>query len=302
MKRNIHQFIGIILFILFFFTHFYHGMESISWVEILIELAVLVLVPIGLITLNRWQKNQNFWLISAVLFTISYFIEPSIIAGILAIPWILFAAYLVIQPLTELFSTEKRTLTQGIEVLTFIFLAIGGAWAFADRISFRPLDFDPIIVLLTVAHFHYAGFLLALVTALALKNQEDTFAKIVGWLVIAGTPLVATGITTSQLGMPFWIEIVAVTVMALGGMGVGFLHFKRAKGKYNLLWKVGAVGLCCGMILAMMYGWRYVFPNEWLAIPKMYAYHGTVNSVSLGLILLGYYLNVPVALAAKVKK
>ncbi|MGK0365082.1 MAG: hypothetical protein ACI85O_002146 [Saprospiraceae bacterium] len=301
MKKNIHQTIGIILFIFFFLSHFYYGMESIAWVEILIELAVLVLVPIGLITLNRWQSNRFFWLISAVLFTISYFIEPSPIAGVLAVPWILFAAYLVIQPLTELFSTEKRTLTQGIEVLTFLFLSIGGAWAFADRISFRPLDFEPIIVLLTVAHFHYAGFLLALITTLALENQESSLAKIVGWFVIAGTPLVATGITTTQLGMPFWIEIVAVTVMALGGMGVGFLHFKRAKGKYNVLWKLGAIGLFCGMILAMMYGWRYIFPNEWLAIPKMYAYHGTANSVSLGLILLGYYLNAPVASAAKAK-
>ena len=301
MKKNLHQITGIILFIIFFLIHFYHGMESIAWVEILIELAVLILVPIGLMTLNRWQTNQNFWLISAVLFTISYFIEPSLIAGALATPWILFAAYLVIQPLTELFSSEKRTLTQGIEVLTFLFLSIAGAWAFADRISFRPLGFDPIIVLLTVAHFHYAGFLLALVTALALKNKENSLAKIVGWFVIAGTPLVATGITTSQLEMPFWIEIVAVTVMALGGIGVGFLHFKRAKGNYKFLWKLGAVGLCCGMILALMYGWRYIFPNEWLTIPKMYAYHGTMNSVSLGLILLGYYLNVPAALAAKVK-
>lgn len=291
MKKNWQQSIGIFLFLIFFGTHFYHGMESVTWVRILIQLAVLVLIPIGLTTLQRWQDNKNIWLVTALLFTASNFLEPSPFAGILVAPWILFAAYLVIEPLTLLFSTQKRTLTQAVEVLTFIFLGVAGAWAFADRISFRPLDFEPIIVLLTVAHFHYAGFLLTLITALALKNREDTFAKIVGWFIIAGTPLVATGITTSQLGMPFWIETGAVTVMALGGMGVGVLHFGRAKGKLHLLWKLGALGLCCGMILAMLYGWRYVFPSTWLSIPRMYASHGTINSVSLGLILLGYYLD-----------
>jgi len=290
MKKNWQQSIGIFLFIIFFGTHFYHGMESEVWVRILIQLAVLVLVPIGLTTLQRWQDNKNNWFIAALCFTLSNFFAPSPFVGALVVPWILFAAYLVIEPLTLLFSAEKRTLTQAVEVLTFVFLGVAGAWAFADRIDFRPLDFEPIIVLLTVAHFHYAGFLLTLITALALKNREDTFAKIVGWFIIAGTPLVATGITTTQLAMPFWIETAAVTVMALGGIGVGLLHFGRSKGRFNWLWKLGALGLCCGMILAMMYGWRYVFPTTWLSIPKMYASHGTINSVSLGLILLGYYL------------
>lgn len=293
MKKNPQQIIGILLFLIFFATNFYHGTEAVTWVRILIQLAVLVLVPIGLATLQRWQNNKNTWLITAALFTISNFIEPSPLAGALVAPWILFAAYLVIEPLTLLFSVDKKTLPQAVEVLTFLFLGVAGAWAFADRIDFRPLGFEPIIVLLTVAHFHYAGFLLTLITALALKNREDILAQIVGWFIIAGTPLVATGITTSQLGMPFWIETAAVTVMALGGIGVGILHFGRARGKFTWLWRIGAVGLCCGMVLAMLYGWRYVFPQSWLSIPKMYSYHGTINSVSLGLILLGYYLHIP---------
>jgi outer membrane biosynthesis protein TonB len=45
----------------------------------------------------------------------------------------------------------------------------------------RPLDFDPVIVLLTAVHFHYAGFLLPLCTALAAREVGGRGAAAACW-------------------------------------------------------------------------------------------------------------------------
>ncbi|MEZ4934569.1 MAG: YndJ family transporter [Saprospiraceae bacterium] len=57
------------------------------------------------------------------------------------------------------------------------YLSVGGLWAVADRMGWRPLDYDPEIVFLTVAHFHYAGFVLPIVAGFVVRETKMGWQK-----------------------------------------------------------------------------------------------------------------------------
>ena len=112
------------------------------------------------------------------------------------------------------------------------------------------------------------------------------------WGVIAGVPLVAVGITTSQMRMSPAIELVSVTILALSAFAVSLGQTTWAvRSSFlpplsRLLFAAGGICLAAGMVLATIYGWRSVFPVAWATIPAMYAVHGTLNS--LGFCLPGF--------------
>ncbi len=172
-------------------------------------------------------------------------------------------------------------------LLAIAFLGVAAAWAFADRLGWQPLGFDPLIVLLTAIHFHYAGFALALMTAFLPKSDwQITLSK----ALIIGVAGVAVGITSTQLRGPAWLEVTTVTVMVLVGWGVALLQWHQA-GKVRqrtsrLLLRMGSVALFVGLLLALLYGWRFAHVWPWLTIPWMYATHGVLNSV--GFVLLTF--------------
>src|SRR6185369_12065852 len=102
--------------------------------------------------------------------------------------------------------------------------------------------------------------------------------------VIAGVPLVAVGITDSQLGAGPAIEAVAAVVTALAGLLSAGLILRLAAqpgrpGVVRALWILSAVSLAGGMILAALYGLRTWISISWLDLPWMWALHGTANSI-----------------------
>ena len=130
--------------------------------------------------------------------------------------------------------------------------------------------------------FHYAGFALPWLTGRLLALcPVGMGTKVCALGVIAGVPLVAIGITSSQLDMPRWVEMGAVTILACSAFGVshGYLAWSgQVKGGPRICFLLGGLALALGMVLALLYGWRYRFPMEWVTIPAMYTLHGTLNS------------------------
>ena len=94
-----------------------------------------------------------------------------------------------------------------------IFLAVGGAWTVASRFGLRPLDFKDIIVLLTGVHFHYAGFVLPLLTGWAGRRLRTTALRVAAVGVVVGVPLVAPGITVGER-LPWVLPMAAWTLAA----------------------------------------------------------------------------------------
>src|SRR5258708_7317839 len=58
-----------------------------------------------------------------------------------------------------------------------VYIAVGGTWTFASRLGKGFFGFDEPLVLLTGAHFHYAGLLLPILTGLAARNLRSRLAS-----------------------------------------------------------------------------------------------------------------------------
>lgn len=291
---NLPILIGFLVWILFGLISFPASTFSLIYVQILILAAPLWLIPLAWQLLDTQEWVGYLGVPTAVFLAIAFYFSPSWGIALLVLPWLLLTTILAFQKLIDWRISKSLNISHLTQLSAYLYLPIGAAWAYADRLGFRPLDFDATIGLLTVAHFHYAGFLLPTITAFALKNIESRWRNTIGWLVILGIPLVAIGITTTHLGFPMGIEIFAVTIMALGGFITGLLHcflgWENRRQTYGKLWFIAGIALMAGMALAFCYGWRSVYLIPTLSIPWMYAVHGTLNAIGFALpAILGWY-------------
>jgi len=288
-SENIAILIGFVVWIGFSLWSFPESTFVLTYVQILILAAPLWLIPLTWRLLDTPEWVDYLGMPASVILALAFFLSPSIWVAFLSLPWLLLTTVLAWQKLKDWRISKSLEIHHLCQLAAYLFLPIGAAWVFADRLGFRPLDFDATIVLLTVAHFHYAGFLLPTIAAFALKNVSTKWSGLIGWSVILGIPLVAIGITTTHLELPVWIEVFAVTVMILGGFTTGLMHcflgWANRTTSYGKLWLLAGVALMVGMMLAFCYGWRHVYLIPALSIPWMYAVHGTLNS--LGFVFFG---------------
>jgi YndJ-like protein len=279
-----------------------------SWAVSMILIAAFILVPIGFQQLmkrsadfNRHFNTNSIYLIhltSAILLAISFALKQGIIAGLLALPYALWCAFITIKILKLDFKIPYIT-----TLAAWGFLTNASIWCIFDRLNFQPWNFSPWIVLLTGAHFHYAGFALTLTLALFLnENPSDILFKNCSRAILAGVVLTAIGITTTQLGLPIIIETFASVWMALAAFSVGCAVILRAcpprvlgvggyveKSTVKRLWILGGICLTLGMTLAIFYALRHFIIIDWLSIPNMQAIHGTLNALGFGtLMILGW--------------
>jgi hypothetical protein len=268
----------------------FHPLEK-DWVELLIVLAAMVLLPIVLrrTGMVEGQREQIAVALASWALLAAYTQQPGILAAILALPWLL-VSILTLGKALRNFLLSNRDYGEIALFSAYLFFPVGTIAAFSDRLSWTPLGFSPIIILLTAAHFHYAGFLLLWIAAQVLsKAKSRVAAQVLSLLIVSGIPAVALGITLSQFGAPVWIETAAATIMASGGIVLAVWHVGLAFEKNNPLpRRIGQLGIAgClffGMTLALLYGWRTYFPLPFLSIPWMYALHGSVNTLGVGIL------------------
>jgi hypothetical protein len=273
-----------------------HPMQP-TWAIAMPIFAALVLIPIGVrlvqaenLVFAKWNSVFHYHLAAAILLAVSFVLDKSMVAGCLALPYFVWCSAVVLRGLKMEFS-----LTHLMILAAFGFLTNAAAWLAFDRFDYQPLNFSAWIVLLTGAHFHYAGFALTLSLALLrMENPNNTWAKIASWGVLSGVVLTATGITTTQLGYSHFIETIAGVWMSATAFlsGIAFLLrglSERSNARY--LFIIGAICLILAMILAFLYALRTVFPLSFLSIPTMQAVHGSLNALGFGtLTLFGWAL------------
>lgn len=253
-------------------------------VHTLLLAAPLFLIPSFLFRKGYTKGSLLRVLIAAALFSMAFQIPKGALGVLLVIPWLVIALY-------EVWKSWRHDLELSLDSITAlaanVFWLVAAAWAIPDRLGYSPLDYDPVIILLTVVHFHYAGYILLQLFLLGKPYWANAYAKGVGVLLLVGMPLVAVGISSTQVGLPVLIESLTVTVMALAGIGVGlgylYLAWKQKNVITLLLWTISGLCLLVGMSLAMLYGWRFHHDYQWLSIPWMYAVHGTFNSMGFAL-------------------
>lgn len=282
---------------------------KLPWTALVLFVSSILLLPIQ----AQWAPAYLYWILLAgpVLFVpwgLAMLTKQWLAQPLLLIRFVPFAAMTLVAafclpagPLAATLAGLWMLLVAGLGLwlgrhyqklpfavlLAIVFLGVAAAWAFADRLGWQPLGFDPLIVLLTAIHFHYAGFALALMTAFLPQSR---WQSLLSKGLIVGVGGVAVGITSTQLEGPAWLEVTAVTLMVLIGWGVAFLQWQEARRMQfttrSLLLMMGSVALFCGLLLALLYGWRFAQQWPWLTIPWMYATHGVLNSVGFTLLTL----------------
>ncbi len=271
--------------------------------EIILIAAPFLIVPLGLWHLDRegvvgtgLRRNTLVFVIywcCASLLAIS-FLLPDVekgsihyLAGLLAVPWMLFTYLLAGIGLVHFCRHVRSPDHQLCFSAALIFVAIGGTWAAISRAGIPVMNFEPIIILLTAVHFHYAGFALPLLSGLAFRTMtRHHLVRLMILLIIVGIPLVGVGIAGNPL-----LEVIAVGILATGCLGLALVQTRSAM-RCSLepargLLLLSSLSLLLGMLLAVIYGIGQYLEKPLLEIPLMIPLHGIANSV--GFSLAGLY-------------
>lgn len=261
------------------------------WVVALLMLSPLLLIRIGerfRLGTTGWSKMVAPHTIASTLLAISFINPPSMVSAAFTVPWFIIRLAVVFDVMLAWRHLPIKTPGQLCFDFAFIFPAIGAAWLVAHRANWTPWGFDPLIVLLTAAHFHHAGFTLPLMAGLNAKASPGCWTRFSCVAILTGVPLVVAGITCTHFGVLRFVEPFGVTVLVLGAIGVAASQIRRGMEKqHNGLVRAGFVisgaSLLSAMLLAMGFGLRHAVPNWALTMPQMWMIHGTLNAFGFGL-------------------
>jgi hypothetical protein len=261
--------------------------SGIYWIVILLLFSAMVLMPLSR---RLWDsESRQEWRpkveTGSAIFMVSTFFTNSAVE---VIPWLLVRSAAAFEAIRN---GSRKTLRDPAEltlVSARIFPAIGAAWLVAHRAHWTPWGFDPLIVLLTAAHFHHAGFTLPLIVGLNAKVSPGCWTRLSCVAILLGVPLVAVGITCTHFGVMKFVEPFGATILVLGALGVAVSQLQRGlERQRSILTRIGFVisgaSLFTAMVFALGFGLRYVIPNFALTMPQMWAIHGTMNAFGFGL-------------------
>lgn len=263
------------------------------WEGALVVFAALALVPQGLHLLGLPQ-GRSYWVVAAGL-ALGYGLHPVPTAVFLALPYFLLAAWLAVNSAVNLLVYRNFSWPNILRTVALGYWATGAAWAMCFLAGIGPLGFDSVITGLTAAHFHVAGFVLAVAVRCLFQENPNGTSRLLAWATLAGMPLVAAGITLSQLGFSPLLEQVSGGFFAAFAVGVAgrqvalFFGKNRHPTVARRCWLAAAGCLLVGAALASLYAMRFSLPLAWVNIPNMKTWHGTLNAVGFGwLTLLGW--------------
>lgn len=261
-------------------------LEAASLVVIFLLFSMLVLIPLARPARGRKQALEEFG--AVLLAAESFCFEASggtalMVAGWLIITWR--------RASTSLLAWQRAGLRDAGSlclVAADVGPAVGAAWLMAYRANWTPWGFDPLIVLLTAAHFHHAGFTLPWMAGLNAKVKPGRWTCLSCAAVLLGVPLVAVGITCTHFGMFRFLEPFGVLILVFGALGVALSQVRRGFEKQGSIWTnfgfiLSGTSLFAAMLLALGFGLRYLIPDYALTMPQMWAIHGTLNAFGFGM-------------------
>jgi YndJ-like protein len=280
---------------------FFLPSSSITETELInkiLLLAVLVIVPLGLFVATRNRTEQETLSLRAAAFSqpfgaaavvISFLLQQGIVAAVLASTWLVVAALIAFHGLVRLLERETRTASELVISGGFVFISVGAGWLIMSRLGAQPLGFGDTIVLLTAVHFHYAGFAAPILCGLAgrvIAREAPHLNRgfsLVGVCVIAGTPLVAAGITMSPaLGLAGTI-VISLGLILLAVLVCGWVVPRIKQRSVQLLLVISSVSPFISMALASAYAYSIVVKKLIIDIPQMALTHGMINAFGFAL-------------------
>lgn len=292
---------GLVWALLFFFP--ISDVTGVFYIERLFLFATLVIVPLGLSLIEPKELHgiltwpYRFALlaqpIGALLCIISFFFNQGIVAGAFASGWFFVTALIAFGGVTRFLLRGSMRVEEICLSFSLMFIAVGGAWFVMSRFGYHPLGFGDTIVLLTAVHFHYTGFGATLLTAMtgrALRANKDGGMSpsfyVIAFCIIAGTPIVAIGITLSS-GLIGFIGAIIISsgLWLLAGIVMARIVGAVSSWTIRILFFISCTASSLSMVLACFYAYSLVSKKLIINIPQMAQFHGTANAI--GFVLCG---------------
>jgi len=273
-------------------------------------LGILVIVPLGLSLVPSSEsrdeesflyrlalRSQPFAAIGAV---ISFILDPGVPSTVLAFLWSCETGFIALFGLRRLSRAELRSPAEVSISAGLVFVAVAGFWLVVHRLGIQLLDYGETIILLTVVHFHFAGYAAPILAGLAgrrlrqFKSVSRVF-KLAPIGIILGTPLVAAGISYSPAVALVGTVMITIGLVLLAVLVVGWVvpSLESIPGRVLLL--LSSVSCLPAMVLACTYAYSIVVQKLLIDIPQMAMTHGIANAFGFSLCgLLGwcFVLNV----------
>lgn len=293
------------------------GRLALGEVELFVSLALLVFVPLGLgripvprepAILGRLVDLAALGQLPAAAAAVGALALPvgSVIGILLCLPWLALTGALALAGLARFVDRGPLSLPALAVDAALLYLPVGAVALVFHRAGIN-LQFRPIIVLLTVVHYHYAGFVLPLIVGVAGRRLTDggrferTVPGVLGGaataVVVANLALIAVGITFSPLIEVVAVALFTVAVAALAGL-VLWRVVPTLPTRPAVLLGVAMGTLFATMALALAYGYS-AFPatGRLLTIAEMVRWHGTLNAFGFALpgLLAIRWLDAPTA-------
>ena len=252
---------------------------------------MLVVVPLGLslVPLPGEQGSLLYQLavliqpVAAVPTIASFYVETGPLSASLSAAWFILTALIALIGLMRLKSHGLHPIEELSIDAGLLYLPVAGVWLIVYRLGIQPFDYGETIILLTVVHFHFAGFAAPIIAGmsgrvLATRKHPQVVFKLSVFAMVASMPLVAAGITFSPwLGLIGTLMLSAGLVM-LAVLTVGWVIPAVAPLTTRLLLFVGALSSCTAMVLACLYAYSLPMKLLIINIPTMALTHGILNA------------------------
>jgi len=254
-------------------------------VKLLVMVGMLVIVPIGLGLLGDPAAllARRAWPVGAAAGAVSLWLARGPVATTFATVYAMAAAVLCAYALGRPARPRREWPTEIAVLTALISPAVAAAALVAERAGYPLFGFEPAVLTLTVAHFHFAGFAAALIAGLQTHIAPGRAAELAALTVPAGTLLVLTGYFTGE-----FVELAGALVLTAGMWTVGWLtwRYARAPGLDRVtgaLLAGSAAVLVASMVLAVSWalGEATGLPHPSLA--WMAATHAVANALGFAL-------------------
>ena len=265
----------------------------LSLVDLLLLLAPVGVAPLGLrLVLVSGQSAPRLLRLARVLqpagavaAILSFLPRTGLAAALLAAGWFAVCAVAGLAGLAELIESRSFWPAHLLSAAALGFLTVAGAWFVAYRAGIS-LGYSTPIVELTAVHFHYAGFAATLMSALTLAALRQRSIRVqrtsaaAGLLVVAGTPITATGIAIGTAALTvIGPVLLAAGILTTAALTLLFIAPARRARAGRALLTISAVVVVVPMLLGVDYAAARVLPIPALDLRTMAIVHGDLNAV-----------------------
>ena len=297
-KRS--AFVGLFVWLILLFLTTSDAYET-QLIHSVVLFGMLVIVPLGLSLVTDTQSllyrtvivSQPF---AALMAAASFLFETGLLAALLSSAWLVITVLVALLGITRIISrglypVEELSIDAGL-----LYLPVAGVWLVIYRLGEQPFGYGEMIILLTVVHFHFAGFAAPIIAGmsgrvLAGRAHPRAMYAFSVFAIVASMPLVAAGITFTPVVGLIGALLLSIGLVLLAILNIGWVRPAIIPtGKQSLL-IVGALSSCAAMVLACLYAYSLVAQTLIVTIPGMAMTHGLLNAFGfVGCSLLAYTL------------